>query len=241
MKMQKPMIRVFPDVRLLADHFAEFLEKFLADNPDKPVTIALSGGSTPAAIFRHLSEHYNDKIHWNQLQFFWGDERCVPPDHKESNYRMARETLLEPLGIPDENIFRVKGEMQPQEANLHYTQTILENVPQIDGYPRFDLVMLGLGDDGHTASIFPGDEKAIGSGKVCEWVSHPQTGQKRVTLTFPVINNAKKVVFLATGAGKAAMVKEVVGKNESYPASLVNPEKGELKWLMDEAAAGSIV
>jgi 6-phosphogluconolactonase len=238
--MQKTIISVFPDIELLTQHFADTVKQVQSKITGRSLRIALSGGSTPAAIFRQLVSHHKEAINWKQIHFFWGDERCVPPDHGDSNYRMAMENLLEPLGIPAENIFRVKGELQPQEANDHYIRTLLENLPQVDGYPRFDLVLLGLGDDGHTASIFPGDEKAIASGKVCEWVSHPQSGQKRVTITFPMINNAREVIFLVTGAAKAAMVKEVVEGNKKYPASLVNPVKGKVKWLVDEAAAAGI-
>jgi 6-phosphogluconolactonase len=236
--MKKQLISIFPDTDYLAAHFAGLLKKETEAKGEKPFTMALSGGSTPAAIFRYLSANHFHDINWTHVLFFWGDERCVDPDHKESNFRMAKENLLGPLGIPQNHIFRIYGELPPEQAASSYSRTIMENTLYADGLPRFDMILLGLGEDGHTASLFPGDDHAILSKKLCETVTHPQTGQKRVTLTFPVINGAEKVVFLVTGAGKAEMVKKIFEGDDKYPASLVKPVKGELLWLVDEGAGG---
>jgi 6-phosphogluconolactonase len=226
-----------------ADSLAEWLVEFVKDEMTKSTStnysIALSGGSTPAKIFRYIASEKAREIDWEKVQLFWGDERCVSPDDEQSNYNMTRVNLLDHITIPEKNVFRVMGEYQPGKAMLHYRSVLDKNLQQKNGLPQFDLVLLGLGDDGHTASIFPGDELSLRTNDSCEVASHPETGQKRVSITMPVINNARMVVFLVTGAGKAAMVKNILGNAvfPEFPATHVNPSQGKLIWLLDHDAA----
>jgi 6-phosphogluconolactonase len=205
----------------------------------KPFTIALSGGSTPAILFAILGDNFSNSVTWSNVHFFWGDERCVPPDDPESNYGMTRKEFLDKIEIPSGNIHRIMGEKYPSVEAERYSLEIRENTAEREGFPMFDLVILGMGEDGHTASIFPGNHKLINSKKTCELAIHPVTSQKRITITGRVINNASNVVFLITGKNKAKVVSEILSGSISsqYPAAHINPEHGILKWYLDKAAA----
>ena len=230
--------RIFKDNDATASAFAEFLcEK--AQNSER-LTIALSGGSTPKALFKVLSAEYQSKIDWQKLHFFWGDERMVPPGHEESNYKMTADLLLSQTPVPVENIYRVKGENDLDEEVARYAEVISENVDHENALPSFDIVMLGMGGDGHTASIFPPDLHLMTSEGICAAGTNPESGQKRVTITGPVINNARHICFLVTGAGKAEKIDEIfhtTGSFESYPAAHVKPTHGKLTWFLDESAS----
>lgn len=226
---------IFKNKEELSLYFDDLLVK-LANEKDV-LNIALSGGSTPQTIFDVLAKEYKDKIDWNKINFYWGDERIVPPTDAESNYRMTKEHLFDKLPIKDENIFRVKGELSPEEANTDYINIIKENIPSKNEVPVFDLMILGMGDDGHTASIFPHEMQLWDSKNICEVATHPISGQKRVTLTGGVINNSERIIFLVTGSNKAEKVKEIFEKSgdfETYPAYRVDSAK--TLWLMDEEA-----
>ncbi len=207
------------------------------------LTVALSGGHTPKAFFEILAQPpYKDEISWENVMFFWGDERCVPPDNDESNFKMTNAALLSHIDIPEGNVHRVLGEDPPTNEALRYAKIIEENVlAGNSGFPAFDWIFLGMGDDGHTASLFPGASNLQENEKICVVAQHPQTGQKRVSITFPVINNAKRVSFLVAGEAKAPVFKEILEKGASeklsYPASMVDPENGILEWYLDKAAA----
>lgn len=227
---------IFTDREALARFFGDQLVQLTKEN--EKVNVALSGGSTPQVIFNVLAKEYADKINWKALHFYWGDERCVAPEHQESNFRMTKEHLFDPLKISDKNIFRVKGELSPDAACADYINTINKELPIVNDLPQFDLMILGMGDDGHTASIFPHQIELWDSTNVCEVATHPESGQKRVTLTGTVINNSKEIIFLVTGSNKAEKAKEILEKTgdyNSYPAFKVAPEK--TTWLMDEEAA----
>jgi 6-phosphogluconolactonase len=232
---------VFPSREALAQSFAALLIKDLDRiEPDHYYTIALSGGSTPEFIFNYLSENYAERISWEKLLVFWGDERCVPPEHEESNYRMAYESLLQNVPIPDANIFRIKGEDNPVEEARQYSDLVSSMVPFYNGIPQFDLMLLGLGNDGHTASIFPDRPDLLTSGQLFEVAAMPETRQKRITATGRIINNSSKIYYIVTGKGKATIVSEVIeGKrgSELYPASRVMPAFGHLVWMLDTEAA----
>jgi len=241
--MRNKDIRVFPAIEPLAEEFARILVDQVTRVADQGYfSIALSGGSTPAKILRHLAGNYAETIDWSKIRIFYGDERCVPPESDESNYKMSRNSFLDNIKIPEENIFRVKGESDPESEAVRYGEVLAANVDVESGYPRIDLVMLGLGDDGHTASIFPGDEKALQSTNVCEVAIHPQSGQKRITLTLPVINNARGIIFLVTGSGKAEMAMNILQLPDAsmYPAWYVKPTDGEMIWLLDKEAAAKL-
>jgi 6-phosphogluconolactonase len=211
--------------------------------PGQYFSIALSGGSTPMAIFTILAERYRDRIDWSKLAFFWGDERCVPPSDPESNYRMTNENLFSRLSYPELNFCRIQGEDDPAAEAARYSGRVDSMLPHANGLPQFDLVMLGLGEDGHTASIFPHNIGLFNSDRLFEPSTHPVSGQIRITATGKLINNAREVWFIATGAGKAEKVAQVIRKQEGWeklPASLVRPASGKLVWLLDEAAAAGL-
>ncbi|MBN2657879.1 MAG: 6-phosphogluconolactonase [Spirochaetales bacterium] len=222
-----------------ADLAAQALARFVAGEIGKKnglFYLAVSGGSTPARLFSLLTGSYRDVIDWEKIRLFWVDERCVPPGHGESNYGMTRETLLDHVAIPGENVFRMKGEEEPALESHRYGELIKRTVPLDEGIPVFDMVLLGMGDDGHTASVFPDQIHLMDSRKICEVAVHPVSGQKRITITGPVINKGRKVIFFLTGAGKKTMLEKIFQQDQSLPASLVQPESGGLYFFLDKAA-----
>ncbi len=233
-------ILIFEDKTALARSFGELLSGIAIDRDS--VYIALSGGSTPKVIFDLLAAEFRRKIDWGKLKFFWGDDRCVPPDHPDSNYGMTRQHLFDKLPIPESNIYRVKGELPVAEAVADYIEVVDKVVPKKNGLPRFDIMMLGMGDDGHTASIFPYAIDLWESPNLCEEATHPQSGQKRVTMTGNVINNSELTVFLVTGSNKAEKVDEIINGKvgfSQYPAALADGDK--LLWMLDKEAAANLM
>jgi 6-phosphogluconolactonase len=200
--------------------------------------VALAGGSTPKATYEVLARDYIDKLDWSRLHVFFGDERTVPPDHEDSNYRMAREALLS--HVPVGSVHRMRGELPPAEAAAAYEEELREYFKESDRFPSFDLILLGIGEDGHTASLFP-ETSALDVGD--RWVvANPvlKLETTRLTLTLPVINAAKAVTFLVAGQGKAGALKEILEGDadpRAYPAKFVRPEGGDLTWMVDRAAA----
>lgn len=201
---------------------------------------ALSGGSTPRDLYRLLaSDGWRDRMPWNAIHFFWGDERHVPPDHPDSNFRMAREAMLDAVPVPPENIHRVPAE-EPDAARAaaQYEATLRSFFGLSEGeWPRFDLILLGLGKDGHTASLFPGGEAVNERERlvVAPWVEAQKTF--RITFTPPVLNHARRAMFLAAGADKAEALHAVLEgarEPERYPAQVV---EGNVSWWVDRAAA----
>jgi 6-phosphogluconolactonase len=239
------MIEVFPETASVGEGGAElFLSGARRAILERGrFTVALSGGSSPIPLFRSLAEKAPfSGIHWEKAQIFWVDERCVPPDHGESNYRLARELFLDMLPSPGAVIHRIPAELPPREAARRYEKD-LARAFQGESVPVFDQVWLGLGSDGHTASLFPVCETQGSAGRTAIAVYVEKPGSHRVTLTLPVINNARHVIFLVTGAGKADIVAEILeGKNGTrYPASKVAPTEGILTWLLDADAAARLV
>ena len=208
-------------------------------------TIALSGGSTPRSLYTLIAANASVNLPWDQMFFFWGDERHVPPDSPDSNYRMATESLLSKVPIPPANIFRVPAE-NPDAAQVAeiYEQTLRKFFAVASGeFPRFDLILLGMRPDGHTASLFP--ETAALQEKsrlvVANWVE--KLGSSRITFTLPLLNSARCVAFLVSGTDKAAALHEVLEGNapaEKYPSRLVQPRDGKLIWFVDRAAASEL-
>lgn len=223
---------------LVAEAFCNFLRAELKDRAS--YHIALSGGSTPKDVFDLLSTARYGDIDWSKVYLYWGDERCVPPTDNQSNYKMTNDHLISRVDIPATNVHRIHGEEIPAQEAERYGKIISESVTEVDGLPQFDLVMLGLGEDGHTASIFPNQIALWDSPKNCEIATHPDSGQKRITITGKLINHAKKVAFLVTGASKADKVREIIqedGDYQVYPASKVQPSDGEVYWFLDTDAA----
>jgi 6-phosphogluconolactonase len=240
-------VEVFDTVEDLASEVASRFVKAARDaaRSSGRLTVALSGGSTPRILFEELSLFSRrDKIPWETVQLFWGDERCVPPDHPESNFGMVRETLLSKISIPEKNVHRIIGENRPESEARRYSEEIADTLGADSGYlPRFEWIFLGIGVDGHTASLFP-DSPMLTDGKdICGVAEHPVTGQKRITLSLPVINNAARVAFLVTGKTKAEIVATILGMetgSRSYPASLVRPGNGTLEFYLDRQAASQV-
>ncbi|AOW20905.1 6-phosphogluconolactonase [Urechidicola croceus] len=231
-------LKTFKNKKEVAENFAQYLIDLISQN-DK-LHIALSGGSTPKVIFDVISENYKNKIDWSKVYFYWGDERLVPPTDNESNFKMTVDHLLSKISIPEENIFRIKGENDPETEAIRYSKVLANQLPIVDDVPQFDLVILGMGDDGHTASIFPYNIELWDADENCVVAIHPDSGQKRVSITGKIINNAKNVAFLVTGATKAEKVREIINLDkiaELYPASLVAPKSENLIWFLDEDAA----
>ena len=205
--------------------------------------IILSGGNTPTELFKIISDRYHDSIPWERIHFWWGDERCVSPDSNESNFKIANEHLLSKISIPQENIHRIKGENNPEEEANRYSKEIEENLNYRGENPVADVVILGVGEDGHTVSIFPDQIELFEDEKICAVTSHPITGQNRITLTGKVLNNANRIFFLVTGGNKAQRISEIMNDDEAaklLPAYYIAPENGELIWFIDEAAGAKI-
>jgi len=208
-----------------------------------PLNIALSGGSTPKLLFKLLANEYTNVIPWNLIRLFWVDERCVPPTHEESNYGMTYENLLKNLPIHDTNVFPIQGETDPKTEALRYQHTLEVQLPSANGFPVFDLIFLGMGDDGHTASIFPNDLSLLHSEQSVAVSVHPVTGQNRITLTGKLINQATEVIFLITGASKAKVLKQIIHREtdfENYPASYIHAQSVPAQFYLDAAAAQNI-
>jgi len=221
-----------------ARRFAELAEVFT--NDVGRFTVALSGGSTPKAMFQILAEkHFADALPWRSIYFFWGDERCVPPDHPDSNYRMAWETLLSKVPIPTENIFRIPAEDEDHHrAAAVYSETLQKFFAE--EWPHFDLVFLGMGPDGHTASLFPGTAALHAHDRIAAPNYVEKFQSWRITLTADAINRARNIIFLVAGPDKAPALKEVIRgprNPELYPSQLIEPYYGTLLWMIDEAAA----
>ena len=204
-------------------------------------TVALSGGSTPKTLYSLLAT--KTAIPWDKIDFFWGDERHVPPDQPESNYRMADEALLSKIPTPPENIFRIHAEEKDAAAAaLQYEQALKTFFHLAPGqFPRFDLILLGTGPDGHTASLFPGTAALNENQRlvISNWV--PKFNTHRITFTFPVLNAAACVMFLASGADKAPILHEILENSAAnLPSQKVQPVNGKLIWLVDEPAASTL-
>jgi 6-phosphogluconolactonase len=209
--------------------------------------VALAGGRTPLDTYRALcTEPYVYSVHWGSVQFFWGDERFVLPDHPDSNYRAAREALLDRLPTPPAGVFPVPCEADSVEAAAAAYQRTLAEAFDLGpgGAPRFDLVLLGLGEDGHTASLFPGALPAGDPGTLVAGVRAEGVAPFRVSLTPAALNAAREVIFLVSGARKADILERVLRARDpdpALPATLVRPVKGKVTWMVDRAAAARIV
>jgi 6-phosphogluconolactonase len=216
-------------------------------------TVALSGGSTPRAMLALLAaDPFVETVPWPSIYFFWGDERCVPPEHQDSNYRMASEALLSKVPVPAENIFRIPAEMaDPERAAEDYASSLTQffrtgpgatksGTAPLSNLPRFDLVFLGMGPDGHTASLFP-HSSALQAGEQIVAANYVEKFKaNRITLTAATVNNARNVTFLAAGGDKTETLKNVLEgtyQPDLYPSQLIRPRNGSLLWMVDEAAA----
>ncbi len=236
-------VRIYPKPKKVCRKVAQEIRKYIAEWPKPRYDIALSGGSTPKKLFKVLAKKHRETIPWDKVHFWWGDERCVSPESEESNYKMAKDYLFSKISVPERNIHRIKGEIQPEEEAIRYAAEIRNNLKSKNGIPVFDIILLGLGEDGHTASIFPDQLNLFHEEKLCAVASHPETGQKRITLTGRILNNAKRIYFLVTGESKADRISEIMSNDEAakkLPAYHVEPVTGVLVWFIDEPAASKI-
>jgi 6-phosphogluconolactonase len=249
-------VRIYDDAGEVAlkaaRHFARLADQYVVGCGR--FTVALSGGSTPRAMFSLLAAApFLDTVPWDSIYFFWGDERCVPPDHADSNYGMARETLLARVPVPAEHIFRIPAERpDPASAAAEYAATLINffasgappsGTAPLAGVPRFDLIFLGMGPDGHTASLFPGTAALHVTDKIVVANYVEKFNAHRITLTAQTINNARNVTFVVAGADKAEALHEVLEgayQPELYPSQLIHPQHGSLLWMVDEAAAARL-
>ncbi|HEY3369222.1 MAG TPA: 6-phosphogluconolactonase [Prolixibacteraceae bacterium] len=228
----------------LAEAFANQLISWISDFSGNAFHLAISGGKTPDLLFSILAQKKADSGWWHKVHFWWVDERMVPPDDPESNFGTANRLLFSHIIIPKGNIHRIKGENDPETEAHSYSEQIQQQVTQQNGWPAFDLILLGMGDDGHTASIFPNQMSLLDSNRICEVAVNPQSGQKRVTLTGRVINQAMKVCFIVTGTIKAERMAEISSNEElaeQLPAAHIQPLHGTLDWYLDEPAVQYIL
>jgi 6-phosphogluconolactonase len=241
----EPQIRIFASAEHLfhvaAEDFCSLGTRAIRERGK--FTVALSGGSTPRGLYQELAKNFSTQLDWQKVFFFFGDERHVPPTDTESNYRMANESLFSKLAIPADHVFRIPAEMPDAgQAALAYEQTLRNFFrPSPGSFPRFDLVLLGMGPDGHTASLFPGttalEEKQ--HWVVANWVE--KFSAFRITLTYPVLNSAACVMFLLSGGEKSEMVRRALkDPSADLPCQKVRPVDGELIWFLDQAAAAKL-
>jgi 6-phosphogluconolactonase len=239
-------LQVYPDIptlsRAVADEFIRVGRAALARRGG--YTVALAGGSTPRASYALLAQDERGKgtgLAWDKVEVFFGDERPVPPEHLESNFRMAQEALLSHVMVKPQRVHRIRGELEATPAAAEYESAVKTTlVNSVQDIPSFDLILLGMGPDGHTASLFPGSPALQETTRlVCaNWVE--KLGTSRITFTFPLLNAAAQVLFMVAGADKADMLRRVLKGEPSgatYPAQRVQPTTGRLLWMLDEAAA----
>ena len=248
----KRIIKKFKSAEELALELAKKLKEEIEKKSKlhEKYFLSLSGGSTPKVLFKILADFpYSKGIKWDNVHLFWGDERCVPPEDVESNYGMTKKLLLSKVEIPKENIHRIKGEANPEEEASRYSEEIKKSVLIEKELPRFNCILLGMGEDGHTASLFPGKQLNAVSQNICGVAektiskSHGENIQRRISLTRDVICHSENIYFLVTGNKKAKtlsdIIKETPDKNK-YPASGIHNINGYSEWWVDEAAASDI-
>jgi 6-phosphogluconolactonase len=241
----KPEIRVFKDIeklsRAAAHLFIEQATQSIAERSQ--FLVALNGGSTPTRLFEMLATNFRERVDWNKVHLFWGDERCVPPDDPGSSYGQAQALMLSRVPVPEANVHRIKGELGPLEASNDYNLVLKEFSLPPFVWPRFDLVYLGMGEDGHTASLFPDSPIEVSEPTMPVTAHYQDRPANRVTVTPIVFNSARMVVFMATSEKKAQTLAEVLTGRynpELYPAQRIEPKDGRLIWLVDQAAGNKL-
>ena len=240
-----PEIRIFKNIESLSRDAANlFIDQAAQSIAERGrFLVALNGGSTPTRLFQLLATEYRDKVDWKHVHAFWGDERCVQVDDPGSSYGQAKEILLKHVAIPEDNIHRAQGELDPSSASMKYAEILKSFADDNLEFPRFDLVYLGMGEDGHTASLFPNSLVSVTTPTLPVTAHYQDRPANRVTLTQLVFNQARMVVFMATGEKKAITLAEVLSDRynpQLYPAQRIDPKGGELIWLVDEDAASKL-
>jgi len=239
-------IAIFPDTNTLSQQAAQYIVRLASEAivTRGRFTIALSGGSTPKILYGLLgTEPYRDQINWASVEIFWSDERCVPPDSADSNYALAQEVLLSKIPIPANQIHRMPADQPDREAASREYTSEMQRTFGTNGIPSFDLLQLGMGPEGHTASLFPHQESLHEQQRLVIPVTVPKPPPPRLTFTPPLLNAARHVLFLVTGSEKAEAVQAVLegpDQPEEYPAQIVRPPKGEVVWMLDTGAAAKL-
>lgn len=225
---------IFENAQSAVEKIADQFVQYSLEN--RPVHISLSGGSTPKLLFKTLAvEPYQHKVRWENLHFWWGDDRMVNPQDPESNYGEVQKLLFDHIQIPTENIHRIRGENPVEEELVRFTQELKTALPS----GVFDWIILGMGNDGHTASLFP-HQTDFADENWAVIAKHPETGQLRISKTAKLIEQAKRITYLVTGESKAEILKEIqttAAENLPYPAAKIKAKKGETEWYLDQAAA----
>nr|BBH94998.1 6-phosphogluconolactonase [Thermogemmatispora argillosa] len=243
--MQQQIV-IYPDAESLSQEAARLVTRLAQEAivTRGRFTLALAGGSTPRKLYSLLaSDPYRSQIDWTRVEIFWSDERCVPPNDPESNYHMAHEVMLSKLSIPATNIHRMPAEQADRQAAADRYSAELRRVFSTTGIPVFDLIQLGMGPEGHTASLFPHQQALHERERLVLPVSVPKPPPERLTFTPPLINAARHILFLVTGSDKAEAVHAVLegeGTPDDYPARLVRAAAGEVSWFLDAAAAAAL-
>lgn len=238
-------VHIYPDATTLSEAATRLIIGIIneAISQQGRCTIALSGGHTPQGVYATLAtQPYCDEIDWHKTFFFWGDERCVPPNDPMNNAYLAKKIFLNQIPVPDGNIFPIDCSISPNITATHYEESIRDFFGE--WHPRFDLILLGLGENGHTASLFPGNEQVLDDMQLVVDVYVPEQEMHRVTMTPYLINNATHIMFLVTGIEKAAILKQTLSgpqRHEDIPAQAIQPRNGTLYWLVDKAAASLIL
>ncbi|MFL5624993.1 MAG: 6-phosphogluconolactonase [Ktedonobacteraceae bacterium] len=239
-------VAIYPDTNTLSQQAAQYIVRLVQESivTRGRFSIALSGGSTPKVLYGLLgSEPYRDQIDWSKVDIFWSDERCVPPDSPDSNYAMAREVLLSRAPLSPQQVHRMPAERPDHDAAAQAYEHEIKQSFDTSGIPDFDLIQLGMGPEGHTASLFPHQASLHEQQRLVIFVTVPKPPPPRLTFTPPILNAARHVLFLVTGAEKADAVQAVIEGDyqpEEYPAQIVRPTDGEVVWMLDEAAAGKL-
>jgi 6-phosphogluconolactonase len=241
----KPEIRIFKNIEVLSRDAAEIFAQQAARSIRErgQFLVALNGGSTPARLFQLLASEYRDRVEWSNTHIFWGDERLVSADDPESSYGQARKLFLSHVPIPDNNIHPVNGALEPSKAVDDYAGTLKRFAAAPLEFPSFDLVYLGMGEDGHTASLFPGSPLDVTDPVIGVTAQYQNRPAQRVTLTPPVFNRARVIAFMATGEKKASTLAEVLSgryQPELLPAQRIEPKDGKVIWLIDDEAASKL-
>lgn len=237
-------LKIYKDNAELSHEVARWITDYivLILKKQERFVLVLSGGNTPHQLNTLLAASpYKDKIDWSKLHIFWGDERYVPFEDERNNAKMAFDTLLNHVPVPADHIHKMQTDIFPEQSAMEYEKILREYFHH--SHKTFDLVLLGMGDDGHTLSLFPGTEVIYEESKLATAYFLPAQNMYRITLTAPVVNRAARIAFLVTGAGKADALKEVIEgdyKPDIYPSQVIKPVDGELYWFTDEAAAGKL-
>jgi 6-phosphogluconolactonase len=239
-------IAIYPDTNILSHEAAQYIIRVAQESivTHGRFTLALSGGNTPKKLYGLLaSEPYASQIDWNLVEIFWSDERCVPPDSPDSNYHMAQEVLLSKVPIPANQIHRTPADEADRDAASEAYAQEMRNVFGTNGVPKFDLIQLGMGPEGHTASLFPHQASLHEQQRLVMPVSVPKPPPARLTFTPPLLNAAAHILFLVTGTDKEEAVQAVLEGDhqpDEYPAQIVQPSQGEVTWMLDTAAAAAL-